>query len=166
MQIQQKRDALALAEVMRRECLGVRVGRLHRIVSRTFDQALRPVGLTLPQLEILTALTIFGAEVKPAVLADELVVERSTMSRNLALLKDRGLLRTITSPAGRTMAVAITPEGTALLAVARASWSEAQASLLDVLGTSAASTLDSWLSETAPHVGTGSRVEDHREAPR
>jgi hypothetical protein len=49
-----------VAEEMQANCLGVRVGRLHRIVARRFDQALRPLGLSLSQMEILSGLTIMG----------------------------------------------------------------------------------------------------------
>ena len=44
----QQMDAAArsLAEDMRAGCLGLRIGRTHRLVSRIFEQALRPLGVT------------------------------------------------------------------------------------------------------------------------
>lgn len=137
-----------LAETMQDGCLGVRVGRLHRLVSRRFEQALRPLGLTLSQMEILAGLTLYGESVKPAVIAEELAVERSTMSRNLALMEAKGLIVTTeTSAAGRSMAVGITTQGTETLVRAQAAWTEAQAAVLELLGAEAPRVLDAWLND-------------------
>ena len=124
----------------------MRVGRLHRIVARRFDQSLRPLGLTLPQLEALSALTLTGRPVRPGTLADHLAADRSTMSRNLALLEERGWARTAErSPAGRSMTFEITAPGTEVLARAGAAWREAQAAVTALLGADAPAQLDSWL---------------------
>ncbi len=127
-------------------CLGLRVGRLQRLVSRHFAQALRPHGLTNPQMEVLAVLILHGDPVRPSVLADQLAVERSTMSRNLALMEESGwITASETSPTGRFMAVTITPAGKQKLAGARAAWIDAQAAALQVLGADAVGTLDTWL---------------------
>ena len=124
----------------------MRVGRLHRIVARRFDQSLRPLGLTLPQLEALSALTLTGHPVRPGALADYLAVERSTMSRNLAVLEDRGWARTAgRSPTGRSMTFEITGPGTEVLARAGDAWREAQAAVTALLGADAPARLDTWL---------------------
>ena len=97
--------AKRLASAMRQECLGVRVSRMHRLVSRAFEIALRPVGVSLPQLEVLSALTSVAGPIKPTDLADLLLIDRSTMSRNLALLESKGwVAKTETSPTGRSPA--------------------------------------------------------------
>ena len=44
--------AEALTRRMAAECLGMRVGRLQRLVVREFEHRLRPIGLSLPQLEM------------------------------------------------------------------------------------------------------------------
>lgn len=148
-QAEQTKQAQSLAQQMRVSCLGVRVGRLHRLVTRSFDQALRPLGLTISQMEILSGLTLMRGPVRPAYIADKLGVERSTMSRNLALMQTKGLITNAeTSPAGRSMTVTITPHGTATLADAHAAWNSAQTELIKQLGADAPSTLDTWMSET------------------
>ena len=135
-----------LAQSMQAGCVGLRVDRLHRQVNRHFEQALRPLGLSLPQLEILSALTVGGAAVKPAELATRLGAERSTMSRNLTLMQQRGWVSTTqTSSSGRSMAVAITDMGTTTLAQAHTAWTQAQTAVLALLGNEAPATLDSWL---------------------
>ena len=135
-----------LSQDMAAGCIGVRVGRLHRLVAREFERQLRPTGLSRQQLEVLSALILSHAPVRPTVLADLLALERSTMSRNLAVLMDRGLVaHTDLSRTGRTLAVEITPAGTAAVAQAEKAWRRAQAVLTEHLGPDAAAALDSWL---------------------
>ena len=127
--------ATAVAHAMYEGCLGVRVGRLQRLVGRRFDQALRPLGLSISQLEILSALTIVRTAVKPTQLAELLGTERSTISRNLSVLDAKGLIATAeASASGRSMAVVITPAGTQTLTRAEKAWRTAQASLTQLLG--------------------------------
>jgi DNA-binding MarR family transcriptional regulator len=143
-----QQQAQDLATAMRDGCLGVRISRLHRLVARRFDQALRPLGLTLPQLEILAVLTMRGS-LKPTGVADALAVERSTISRNLSVMKQKGWLALESSATGRTVSVALTDEGMAALASATAAWTEAQAYVVDHVGTEASDTLDAWLDALA-----------------
>lgn len=139
------RQAQNLARSMQNECLGVRAGRLHRLISRRFDQALRPVGVTLPQMEILSALTIMKDPVKPAYVADKLSVERSTMSRNLTLMEARGMITTTSrSASDRSLAVTLTPLGSETLVRAGAAWTEAQSDVSARLGEEAAEIMDAW----------------------
>ena len=146
--MQQKGTAADLARRMQETCLGTRVGRLHRIVGRHFDEALRPLGLSLAQIEILSALTVIGGPVRPRVVAEILAVERSTMSRNLTLLERRGLVDTTEhSASGRSLTVAITTHGASTLATARSAWSAAQAALVEQLGDEARATLDQWINQ-------------------
>jgi DNA-binding MarR family transcriptional regulator len=139
-------DALRMAEDMRVSCLGVRIAHTHRLVIRIFEQALRPFGVTLPQLELLSALTLLGKPVKPSDLAELTAVERSTMSRNLAVLTDKGWITTTdVSPTGRSMAVGVTEEGSRLLAEARPAWESAQQQVAAAMGEGAAGTIDQWI---------------------
>lgn len=134
------------AQRMADGCLGVRVGRLHRLVNRRFDAELRPLGLTLPQLEILASLTLSDGPVRPTELAGWLGLDRSTVSRNLDVLTRQGLAEvTDTSPTGRTARVRTSAAGHEALAGAHAAWARAQAAVGDALGPQAVGTLDSWL---------------------
>ena len=146
--MQQKSEARGFADEMRQTCLGTRVGRLHRVVARRFDGALRPLGLTMPQMEILASLVLHDAPVRPSELAEILLAERSTVSRNLAALRGRGWVEAAeVSPTGRSMAFAATPDGARVLTSARAAWVEAQASVMRSLGPEAPATIDTWLGE-------------------
>ena len=148
--MQHKAFAVGLAMKMQEGCVGTRVGRLHRLVDRRFEQHLRPLGLSVPQMEVLSALTLIAQPVKPSALADALNVERSTMSRNLAAMQERGWVAPgDVSATGRSMTIVITEDGTAKLGSAESAWEAAQASLVAALGADASGTLDSWLQELA-----------------
>ncbi len=148
--MQQDERGIELAGVMRASCLGMRVEQLHRLVSRAYTQRLRPLGLSLPQMEILCALVLAGRSVKLSELAGWLSVERSTISRNVALMEARGWVAVAdVSRAGRSMAVVITESGTNVLVSARAAWGQAQAVALGLLGPDAPAAIDSWLDALA-----------------
>jgi DNA-binding MarR family transcriptional regulator len=143
-----QQEARDLAQAMRDGCLGVRIGRLHRMVARRFDHAMRPLGLTLPQLEVLGILMLRGP-LKPGAVAEALAVERSTISRNLSLMEQKGWVMVDTSSSGRTLSVALTQEGTAVLAEATTAWTEAQNHVVELLGVASPGTIDAWLEALA-----------------
>ena len=135
-----------LAETMRLRCLGSRVARLQRQIGRRFDQALAPLGLTMAQLEILAALETIGEPIAPSALASALAVERSTISRNLTLLEERGLTRIAErTPTGRAKMVTVTPEGRARLEASGEAWIAAQRDTEAALGTGSPAQIDRWL---------------------
>ena len=136
-----------VAADLQTSCIGLRVGRLNRVVGRRFDQALRPLGLSVAQMEILGCLTMNEEPLRPADLAAWLAVERSTMSRNLTLMEERGYIcATSLSPTGRTQRVTITGEGMAALAGAQQAWRHTQDAVARDLGSDAVTVLDTWLS--------------------
>lgn len=149
MQMQQKMSAESkLAQEMQQACVGLRAGRLQRLIGRRFDQALRPLGLSISQMEVLSALTIIGTSARPSDLAAGLGIERSTMSRNLALMEQHGLIEpTETSPTGRSTRVGITDSGREQLAGATDAWRQAQESVTKQVGEDVSATLDEWIAK-------------------
>ncbi len=110
----QRTVANELAVEVRDACLGKRVSRLHRIVARVYEQALQTVGISLPQMEILTELVGAPGPVRPGALASRMMLERSTVSRNLAIMQKRGWITVVeSSPTGRAMSVTIADAGLA-----------------------------------------------------
>ena len=135
-----------VAERMAGECVGLGLDRLHRVVTRRYEHELRPLGLTLQQLQMLTALVLTDDAWAPAQLADYFRIERSTVSRNLALLAGRGYVEAVGRTAtGRLATVVVSEDGRGALTAAGAAWSRAQAALIDVLGDDARSRLDDLL---------------------
>ena len=141
-------------------CLGMRVARLHRVVTRIYEQALQTVGLTQPQMEVLTTLISAAGPVRPAALAARLMLERSTINRNLALMQNRGWVAAAeTSATGRAMSVTITDAGRAAFTSAVTAWRRAQADAARMLGPDAAPMLDQWLGLDAATPASGSDAE-------
>ncbi|XUL93938.1 MarR family winged helix-turn-helix transcriptional regulator [Streptomyces galilaeus] len=137
-----RQQALRMAEL----CPGRRIARLHRLVGRCFDTELRKSGLTLPQLEALSEMAIFGAPARPAEIANWLGVERSTISRNLDVLTQRGYVEVSeTSSKGRTARVTVTDAGYQALADAEPAWHRAQAWVSAAIDPDAVEVLDRWL---------------------
>ena len=127
-------------------CLGMRVARLHRVVARLYEQTLQTAGLTQPQMEVLASLISAAGPVRPAALAARLMLERSTISRNLALMQKKGWVAVAeTSATGRAMSVTITNAGIAAFTGAGTAWRRAQADAARMLGPDATPMLDQWL---------------------
>jgi DNA-binding MarR family transcriptional regulator len=148
-----------LAKEVRNACLGMRVSRLHRVVARVYEQELQTAGLSLPQMEILTVLVTAAGPVRQAALAAQLRAERSTVSRNLALMQKRGWVTVAeTSPTGRAMSVTITGTGAAAFTRASTAWRSAQTTAAGMLGADAISVLDQWL-DLHPEVASGSDAD-------
>jgi DNA-binding MarR family transcriptional regulator len=142
----QRTIANELAVEVRDTCLGKRVSRLHRIVARVYEQALQTVGISLPQMEILTELVGAPGPVRPAALASRMMLERSTVSRNLAIMQKRGWITVVeSSPTGRVMSVTIGEAGLAAYISASKAWHSAQSAIASMLGPDAASLLDRWI---------------------
>ena len=108
------------------------------MITREFDQALRVHGLRATQFTLLAALSLAGPLAIGA-LAELLANERTTVTRNLALVEKRGLVEVHADEAdARSRVAAITPKGKALLQEAMPTWRKVQTRLNDTLGESAA----------------------------
>ena len=151
-----------LAEEVRNACLGMRVSRLHRVIARVYEQELQTAGLSLPQMEILTVLVTAAGPVRQATLAAKLRAERSTVSRNLALMQKRGWVSVAeTSPTGRAVSVTITGTGAAAFTSASTAWRSAQTTAAGILGADTVSVLDQWL-DLHPEVASGGDADNCR----
>jgi hypothetical protein len=91
------------------------------------------------------------------------MLERSTVSRNLALMQKRGWVTIVeTSPTGRAMSVTIAAPGVPAFTSASTAWRSAQTSAATMLGPAAASILDQWLDVHAEMPPSGSDAESSR----
>jgi DNA-binding MarR family transcriptional regulator len=96
-----------------------------RAVTQLFDTALQPIGLRSTQFVILA--TIFVNE--PAtyvVLSEALVMDRSTLSRNVRPLDDKGWIMAESAPGKRTHYLRLTDAGRAIVTKAIPRWEQAQ----------------------------------------
>jgi DNA-binding MarR family transcriptional regulator len=114
-------------------CAGFNLRRASRAVTQHFDHALAPVGLRTTQFTLLGALALAGP-VSTNQLAVGLVVDRTTLTRNLRLLRDAGLVEAVPGRTGREIRFALSDEGRDALARAIPIWREAQGSIVTAFG--------------------------------
>lgn len=106
-------------------CFGVRKAARH--VSRRYDEAFRPLGITSGQFSILAAL-LRDEAVPLGALADALGMDRTTLNRNLRPLEGEQLIATTgTKGDRRVRGLVLTGKGRALLDRAIPIWRKAQA---------------------------------------
>jgi DNA-binding MarR family transcriptional regulator len=120
------------ARSIAQECLATRVRRLSRVVTRKFDEALRPLSITPAQLSLLVIIE-FRGPVAPSAVARYLDIEKSTLSRNLRLMKAAGWVRGRFE--GSEKRLELTAAGRRLLTDAYPLWERAQKKVRDLLGT-------------------------------
>lgn len=121
------------AERIAAECLAMRVRRLSRTVTRTFDDALRPLGVSTAQLNLLVAIAVSGPA-RPSALGRALDLEKSTVTRNLERMRARGWIRTGPAADGGGAQVELEAAGRALLQRALPAWTVAQGRARRLIG--------------------------------
>ena len=120
-------------------CLAIRKAARH--VTQFYDRRLAPTGLSTPQFSILARLRRRGPSTINE-LAEDLVMDRTTLGRNLRPLERDGLLAVGADPADRRRrALAVTSAGEARLAEAGPLWSAAQRDFAGSFGADAAASL-------------------------
>ncbi|CAN7259975.1 MarR family winged helix-turn-helix transcriptional regulator [Phyllobacterium sp. LjRoot231] len=91
-----------------------------------FDEKLRPFELTINQYSLLTAL-ILGGPTTISDIAERLGIDRTTLTRNLALVSNRRLITVNPGEDGRERVVTLTSKGWAVAEAALPAWKAAQA---------------------------------------
>ena len=114
-------------------CVCSNVRRTARAVTRLYDEALRPSGLTGPQFGLLVAVRVLGP-VSVTRLAAGADADRTTLTRNVKLLARDGFVQVETGRDQRTRQVGLTDKGREALARALPLWEQAQARVGEVLG--------------------------------
>ena len=115
------------------ECIAVRMRMLNRAVTNIYDNALRPLGVRISQMNILVAAGRMDIA-RPAEIAEQLHLDVSTLSRNIERMKGRGWLEVIPVEDGRAQPFRLTAQGRRLLEKAAPAWKEAQKQAKDILG--------------------------------
>lgn len=133
-----------IAETTAASCISTRVRQLSRIITRVYDDALRPLGITASQFTLLTQLAQQDG-ITAVEIGHSLDIEKSTLSRNLKRLLALGLL-TMDPPAGRRgRGLHLTPKGQDVIQKAYPVWKDAQTRAVRVMGPESRSTLDGLL---------------------
>lgn len=104
---------------------------MSRKVTGLYDDALREAGMTANQLTTLVAIERMG-EVAPSVLAERLDTAKSTVSRTLKRLAQRGWVQITTR--GRQQSVSLTDQGQGQILAVHERWRQAQDTAEATLG--------------------------------
>jgi DNA-binding MarR family transcriptional regulator len=115
------------------ECTGFGLRKAARALSRLYDEALAPSGLRGTQFNLLVGLNL-AAEVPLLRLADELGLDRTTLTRNLGPLERDGLVESVAGSDQRVRLLRLTDEGRRALGRAMPLWEAAQRKVVGALG--------------------------------
>ena len=139
-------DIGEIAEATSASCLSTRVRQLSRIVTRVYDDALRPHKITASQFTLLTQLANQDG-ITAAEIGSTLDIEKSTLSRNLKRLLALGHIK-MDPPAGRRgRGLHLTPGGKVVIQDAFPLWQAAQKRAIEVMGLESRRTLDDLLAQ-------------------
>ena len=109
------------------DCYCTQVRRASSNFTKVYDEALRPQGLRITQFSMLRGLARLG-EATLTALADELALDRTTMSRSVKLLIDAGWVDfSAGEEDAREKILKLSERGKKKLQDATPAWSKAQA---------------------------------------
>jgi DNA-binding MarR family transcriptional regulator len=114
-------------------CFSYALRKAARSVTRTYDAALRSTGLRSTQFNLLVVIDGTGS-IGTGALAKIVAIDRTTLTRNIALLERRGLVRTAKGLDRRSRHVSITARGRRAALAALPAWRSAHAALKKSLG--------------------------------
>jgi DNA-binding MarR family transcriptional regulator len=120
-------------DAIARTCIAVRLRLLNRVVTNLYDEALRPLGLKVSQLNVLVVTAKLGVA-QPAQVCDLLQLDTSTLSRNVERMRAKGWLEVVPGEDARTQPFRLTAQGKWLLEKAVPAWEQAQKQAEELLG--------------------------------
>jgi len=130
------------SDALSRECLAMRLRLLGRVIAGGYDAALRPLGLTSGQLTLLAVLTKAGP-MPQARLAEMLVIEKSTLSRNIRRMVEAGLVVEDDAGTPPRRVLSVSRAGRRTLSKAYPVWEGAQERAIEELGPGAGEAIKS-----------------------
>lgn len=104
-----------------------------RALTLLYDAHLRPAGLRSTQYSLLKHV-LAHQPAGVSRLAEAMVTDRTTLTRNVRLLERRGLVEIQAGADRRARSITITPRGRAAVAKATPAWERAQAYVLGQVG--------------------------------
>ena len=122
-----------LAETLLATCMCHKARMAARTITRAYDEALRRTGLRATQLSVLAAVGARGA-LSIKALADSLEMERTTLTRNLRPLEEKGYVVLAPERRHRSRMLTLTDAGRSALAEAVPLWEAAQRAVRERLG--------------------------------
>ncbi len=130
----------AQANTVNATSAGINLRRATRAVTQMYDRFLGPSNLQVTQFSVLVACA--GAGPAPmTLLSEKLVMDRTTLARNLKPLQTRGLVVLSSGEDRRVHVVALSDKGYSALAKALPLWQEAQTRIVKGFGQTRLSSL-------------------------
>ncbi len=114
-------------------CTCANLRKAARVVTQVYDAALQPTGLKATQFTVLATLSRRG-DLPLTRLAEALVMDRTTLTRNLKPLVAKQYVRIDQVEDQRVRRVSLTDAGRSRLDEALPIWREAQSGLVEALG--------------------------------
>jgi DNA-binding MarR family transcriptional regulator len=131
----------SIIDTLARNCIAVRLRLLNRVVTNFYDEALRPLGVKVSQLNILIVTAKLGVA-RPAQVCDILHLDASTLSRNVRPLQAHGWLEVVPEKDARAQPFRLTAAGRRLIEKAVPAWEQAQCRARELLGDEGVALLD------------------------
>jgi len=122
-----------------RECLLTRTRRISRVITNIYDHEMRSLGVGSAQVSLLATIARLDGASR-AEIGRANYQERSTLTRNLALLLKEGWVEELPAE-GRSRPIILSEAGRKLLAAAAPRWRAAQAEARKLLGDEGAAAL-------------------------
>lgn len=120
------------AEIDLLPCACATIRRASRAVTQLYEQWLRAHGIEGPQFALLAMMERLG-ESNQTTMGQRFDLDKTTLSRNLKLLNQKGWIEIVPGADARERRVRLTPDGRQRLAAARPTWQKAQAQLRSAL---------------------------------
>jgi DNA-binding MarR family transcriptional regulator len=114
-------------------CMCANVRRAARAITQLYDEALRPLGLTITQFTILQALSLSG-EVTQGRLGEILAMDSTTLTRTLGVMSRQGWIAKVHGTDRRERRLRLTRAGKSEFNRALPSWQKSQETLRVQLG--------------------------------
>ena len=134
-----ERLKLDAAEVIR-NCIATRLRMADRVITKLYDDALRPLGLKVTQMAMLVVAEDRGL-IRQSEVGAELKLDDSTLSRNLELMRANEWLEEVSADDARVHSYRLTQKGRILFDQALPAWRKAQGEAIRLLGDAAVQAL-------------------------
>ncbi len=116
-------------------CTCFNLRKASRAVTQLFDEALKPCGLYATQFTVLAAISSRD-DVTITELSKELIMDRTTLTRNLNPLQNNGWVEVTPGEDKRTRTLSLTRSGIKVLSQAMIHWKQVQSQVVKTLGKS------------------------------
>lgn len=121
----------SMEQIIAQNCVAVRMRLINRVVTSSYDDALRPLGIKANQMTILVFITKCGYVTQKDI-QDALHMEKSTVSRTVERMRKKGWIES--SVDGKNQRLVVTSSGRTILEESFPLWQKAQDKVYEFFG--------------------------------